>query len=151
MKEFLHGWRRKIGTVTLLMALAFTGAWLRGHRLTDVYSPGGTRTIIDSWTSSRDGIEWLRLKRPQPMTPNRSGWRTHAAGTTGSSVAGFIRSHEQTIDWRWGWLGFNFGESHASKPLAVRMQFLTIPYWSLVLPLTLLSAYLILLPPRKRV
>ena len=30
MGEFFHGWRRKTGCVTLLMALLAMGAWVRG-------------------------------------------------------------------------------------------------------------------------
>lgn len=30
MREFFHGWRRKAGCVTLVMALVFTAGWIRG-------------------------------------------------------------------------------------------------------------------------
>ncbi len=150
MLDFFHGWRRKVGVVTLVMALAFAGAWLRGHRVKDVYSTGGPRTVYETWSSSREGISWLRLTLQQPITSSTSGWRTYIVGTTGNSIEGFIRNQKQTVDWRWKWLGFDSGESHASKPISIQMTFFTIPYWSLVLPLTLISAYLILWKPGKR-
>ena len=39
---------------------------------------------------------------------------------------------------------------HHSLPPAVFADLYAIPYWSLILPLTLLSAYLILWPKQKR-
>ena len=35
MREFFHGWRRKVGCVTSLMALAFTAGWVRSCTSTD--------------------------------------------------------------------------------------------------------------------
>jgi hypothetical protein len=150
MREFFHGWRRKVGVLTLVMALAFAGAWLRGHRVKDVYSTRGPRTVCDTWSSSHEGIAWLRLRLQLPITISTPGWRTYTVGTTGKSVEGFFRNQKQAVDWRWKWLGFDFGQSQASQPIPLQMTFLTIPYWSLVLPPTLLSAYLILWKPRKR-
>jgi len=37
MRAFFSGWRRKIGCVTLLMALAFMGGWVRSLSDTDVF------------------------------------------------------------------------------------------------------------------
>ena len=36
MLIFFHGWRRKLGVVTLVIAFAFTGGWMRSPVVTDV-------------------------------------------------------------------------------------------------------------------
>jgi hypothetical protein len=44
MREFFKGWRRKAGTVLLLMAVAFTAVWVRSRSISDVLLvPIGTR------------------------------------------------------------------------------------------------------------
>lgn len=77
-----------------------------------------------------------------------------------------LRQYE--VDWQWRWSHFNFGAGKEPPPLpevfpweadrgrARKLQTLfdyrsvwAVPYWSLVLPLTLLSAYLILVQPKK--
>src|SRR5262249_20240049 len=35
MSTFFHGWKRKVGVVTLLVACAFAGAWVRGVTICD--------------------------------------------------------------------------------------------------------------------
>ena len=36
MDEFFRGWRRKIGLVSLMMALSFMGGWIRSFRHADI-------------------------------------------------------------------------------------------------------------------
>ena len=48
------------------------------------------------------------------------------------------------ILWTFEWCGFGCGESHLNH-----LQIWTIPYWSITIPLTALSAFLLLSKPRQ--
>src|SRR4051794_40257879 len=65
MGEFFKPWRRRIGVVTLLMALVFMGGWLRSHSFVDyVVFPGKIfpkGNSIFSCASSDRGLECQRL------------------------------------------------------------------------------------------
>lgn len=57
-----------------------------------------------------------------------------------------------TWEWRWNCCGFDFGR--ASDPSnrtlgGVQVSLWVIPYWSIVIPLTLFSVYLLLSKPRQ--
>ena len=39
MGDFFHGWRRKIGVVTLVMALVFVSGWVRSLCAEDICDP----------------------------------------------------------------------------------------------------------------
>jgi hypothetical protein len=54
--------------------------------------------------------------------------------------------------WRRQWCGFDFGECHhyGDALTGPSISFWIFPYWSVTLPPTLLSDYLILWPQRKQ-
>ncbi|MDB5346665.1 MAG: hypothetical protein JWP89_5042 [Schlesneria sp.] len=122
MHTFFHGWRRKAGLVTLVMALALTGMWIRSHDVwIAIWFPCG------SWhycLISADGnLSWCSLNKTD-----------------------FEQLLDDCMGGRYGFHGcgictslYRFGH-----------EIPTIPHWFLVIPLTLLSAYLILWKPLKR-
>lgn len=60
MQTIFHGWRRKAGIVTLLMALTVMGVWVRASILSDQIDiqMENRRHLI---ASMRDGIAWLSM------------------------------------------------------------------------------------------
>jgi hypothetical protein len=124
MHTFFHGWRRKLGIVTLVMTLAIMGLWARSYLVPEQFAGS-------VYVGSADGIVTFgqiveRLK--------------NVASTSGED------SYQ-------GWAGVGFGRTHYFiERLSVEliMDELSIPYWTFVLPLTVLSAYLILWKPRKQ-
>jgi hypothetical protein len=57
-------------------------------------------------------------------------------------------SNDDTIQWKRWFYGFEFGErSHASSMGTVHVTIWKVSYWSVVIPLTLLSAYFLLSKP----
>ena len=145
MREFFHGWRRKVGCVTLVMALVVFGAWMRSHHRFDcvfIHAPAATHAM-----KSEDGrVCWTR------MEPNSSPiWMTWESEKA---------SEWQTVEfYRQSYCGFTFG-TELSAVVSVRAgegftqhrwDFWVVPYWAIVMPLTLLSAYLIVWTPRPRV
>jgi hypothetical protein len=54
-----------------------------------------------------------------------------------------------TIDWRRRFFGFDFGEWHIERGGDNRFTFGIVPFWSIVLPLTALSAFLLIPKPKQ--
>lgn len=148
MREFFHGWRRKAGCVALVMACVLTTGWIRSQRefdcfaLTDnswvhiiVQSAGGRLTLFFNSLNSAPAVYWWHgeLSRDaEPIDPMED-----CVGCD--------------IEWRRDWTGFT-AVSYSVKDGAeiIRTLSFIFPYWSVVLPLTLLSAYLILWKTRKK-
>jgi hypothetical protein len=115
MGDFFHGWRRKIGVVTMLMALAFMTLWIRGYCEGDFIGfQNFTRTYFgfelasDSYSLALNTVDW-----PQ---------------TTHDDSSQFLSMMKQA----------------GCVLLTRRAQ---VPHWMLVIPLTLISAYLLLWKP----
>ncbi len=121
MREFFHGWRRKAGCVTLVMALTLTGIWVRSSIIIDevlVTWPGNRHNYLVSLPGRILLDFWDLEYAPETY------WIQHPCSLS-------------VINDRLNW----FEENHAT---------FDIPYWIITIPLTLLSAYLILWKPRKR-
>ena len=132
MGEFLKGWRRKVGCVTLVMALAFTMGWVRSVSVSEgavIQFPAWTHFLI----STGGHFSWMAnfpaSDRPVEETVDHS----------------FVYAE---IEWKWRcrWHGIDIGEGHL---MGFPLKAWVIPYWSIVIPLTLLSAYLLLSKPHN--
>ncbi len=142
MHTFFHGWRRKAGLVLLMMALMCAADWTQSHlggsltyltRTKRIVAMHGSVTLvvmdrgdqIKSWIKS--GMSAQKADAPVPAESRWSQkWqRTFAGVDLGSDVYG---NANQELD---------------------RATWYRVPYWSVVLFLTLLSAWLILWRPRK--
>jgi hypothetical protein len=103
MSEFFDGWRRKLGTVTLMMACVLMTGWLRG----------------------------------------RFGCDDNASIFVGESTyVGVVLCPYEILFHKFK----QFPESNMAPTRETVL--LIVPYWSVVNPLTLLSAYLLLSKPR---
>jgi hypothetical protein len=120
MKEFFDNWRRKAGIATLVMALAFMGGWLRSKVVED-----GARLSmaggIDCVVTSFAGKFHIEIYQRRHEWIKQNHWYSEPIGERQAYFA------QKGLDW-------------IPPP---------IPYWQIVTPLTLLSAYLILWKPRK--
>jgi hypothetical protein len=122
MHEFFNGWRRKAGCVTLMIALLFMGGWIRSTTDRDT-------AVIRTGTNSFFGFE------------SEDGSMRLAHFSSDHPVT-FFGNFEFESDLR----------SDALSLMAVvpsELRF-AVPYWSIAVPLTLLSAYLILWKPRPK-
>jgi hypothetical protein len=145
MDTLFQGWHRKAGCAALIMACVLTGRWIRSLSLEDevYFSLGKTTPVLLFSTqgyivwAKPVNVDWKDLKG-QP-----SRWRSSEFDPRlGSREPLFFQNPEFT--WRW-WI---YAVIEDIAPLR-RYRFLVISYWSLVVPLTLLSAYLLLWKPRK--
>jgi hypothetical protein len=143
MREFFKGWRRKTGCVTLAMACVFAAGMERTTRFDDRLR--ATFGNAHYCLVSRDGF--LRLSRYicHDAAPIRN-WESRLSNTGGSTDA----VDAAPIHWRWHceWYGFEIGSGHFRNE-TVPITAMGAPYYTAI-PLTLLSAYLLLSKPRPK-
>lgn len=157
MRDFFRGWRRKVGCVTLLIALMFMIVWGRSYFYEDHIWIAFSRERAIAVHTAVDRIaisgEWQEANGRQSVT---------AAGATmietkfdASKCFDWVAvptEHSADYDpwgvthWYWSWGRFGYGEWDDGT-LGFRM--LVVPYWILILPLSLLSGYLILWKPHR--
>jgi len=136
MGELFHGWRRKLGVVTLVMACVLMAGWIRSETIGDdiTFRLGKCGHEIRSERSRITSIStWVRDSR----------WLPENEWTTGFSP-------EVDSGSIWDRIGFlyNVCENNDADSNLSFQRLLMVPYWSIVIPLTLLSAYLLLGKPR---
>ncbi len=144
MSEFFKGWRRKAGLVVLLLACALMGAFLRSAAKYDVVWLEMDGTQYRLWSGgSSVAFVWSDV----PLGEVVAGWVLSDL----SEIVGFDRDpwFGYEVEWRWDGAGFHFGSGLYGGHGGSSVTSYRVPYWSLVLPLTLLSAWLILIKPRK--
>ena len=159
MREFFRGRRRKVGVVTLLMACMFTTGWVRSF--------GRQETIhICPWRSvfvvvSSDGnvgfaqccYDTHDVAISKSITLFRSSLKRFNVGWSTENI---LELHNQgewwtgsQSEWHWKLNGFCVGQaSHTTQSDEHDVSHLMFPYWSIVILLTALSAFLLLSKPR---
>jgi hypothetical protein len=150
MREFFRGWRRKVGMVTLLMALGFTGAWVRSLNIGDQFripSDDATHSCI---VSGHDGLVWFYFHETGRMHLSRSrNWYKSVKLMTRFYEDFFIKESNfidaDIIDWRVDFYGLCFAEGHRE---GFRKGIAIVPYRFIVIPLTAIAAFLLLSKPR---
>ncbi|MEI8383777.1 MAG: hypothetical protein WCJ09_26925 [Planctomycetota bacterium] len=132
MGDFFHGWRRKAGCVTLVMACVVMAMWVRSHNMVDgiTFSIGDRHHAIGSM---QHGIAWFGWDL---IHKDEWGFQSHSV-----DELGFQSMSLSMIVEEW---------NRSAQKAEANPNAWAIRYWSIVLPLTLLSAYLILWKPRKR-
>jgi hypothetical protein len=151
MPDYFKPWRRKIGMVTLAMACVFMMGWVRSFQIFDVFDiPGGN--VYNQILSCNSSLVWQSTG--SHFANNFTfDWRTeHAQGfltIAKHSELCKLRNHVDQMECRFNWMGFaSFDRLQTginAKPWKV-VWF--VPYWSIVIPLTLLSAWSLLSKPR---
>ena len=150
MREFFHDWRRKVGCGALVLACALAGMWVRSFRNNDEINIWSGHLQVDSLNSSPMGLCWMtkqHLPPNVPMLSGRFGW-----------IAFQSFRNDVCDPFRWStasehnqWFGFNSATATINPPDRGDLTIRIIPYWSVVLLLTILSAYLLLCKPRPKV
>ncbi|HEY4260326.1 MAG TPA: hypothetical protein VGM98_09200 [Schlesneria sp.] len=161
MREFFRGWRRKVGCVTLALACIVTSLWVRSlSRADDVFLPFGDQATIQlisqkSTLTVRKFVSRFRVGTAK-VGPDRIlllGVFPPTKSSTGNVALSADERNRSQLGTPYAWkfkvcgVGLATYEDH-QRPL--RVVIFTIPYWSIAIPLTLLSAYLILWKPRKQ-
>lgn len=126
MREFLHSWNRRAGCVTLVMALVVTGTWVRSLCCYDHvdFAIGDRQHIIYSLNGTISWWSW-------DLTGNRATRRTNGWGSM------FIPE------------GGGFSGTTLTPP-QYRPASTSFHYWTIAIPLTIVSAGLLRIQPRRR-
>jgi len=146
MSEFFRGWRRKIGFVTLVMALCFMAGWVRSLIIGDILR-FPVREITCQYASN-GGVFTIESLSPDGLQPARWLWNTTPVDHT--SEYDFF-SDGAEFDWLWvsgDFLCYNKKWKNPGTIPYVYSYCVAAPYWSITVPLTLISLWLLLSKPR---
>ena len=161
MREFLKPWRRKIGVCTLMLACVFAVGWVRNDSSRfDLFALNGK--TLRMMLASLDGrIEFFRSERKLPIRANlfemelgksHKGYFGMRYVNNGVMSYGLDPKYHD-IKWKWESIGIyaakGLTRNLAGGPNREFVEAVVIPYWFLVIPLTALSAYLLLSKPRQ--
>jgi len=168
MSEVFHGWRRAFGIVTLVISLVIMGGWVRSHLKRDVVVfvfESGEATIFN-FSSDQYGLGWVRVNSSCNSPPFSTKWIS--SPIDGSRPADPLKETtwlsptmvgsklvveenqllRSNLLCRWDCGGVHFGSKNA-KPALANLTAFYVPYWSITVPLTLISAFLLLSKPRQ--
>ncbi|MDB5343510.1 MAG: hypothetical protein JWP89_1887 [Schlesneria sp.] len=166
MYRFFHGWRRKAGGITLVMACVMMAGWVRSSVICEAFFLRTGKSSIDQFYSVRGQTWWIRLHEER-------GWLSHTRFYQSWTYAELRNCNLEDITWRctfgcpkitlvdvpanvpeeltWRWKVGEFEVGEFPEKLIGQKSYLIVPYWSITTPLALVSAYLILWKPRKPV
>ncbi len=147
MGDFFKPRRRKVGVVTLLMACVSMAAWVRSLSTYDSAMISNGDRSYHQLMSSPNWIGWTLIPCTKGAIPAviRRQYGCHSGDAYNLNSQGpytpfcMIYSHLESKG-----KGFNYVDSNEVNP------HLIIPYSSIVAPLTLLAAWLLLSKPRTR-
>ncbi len=147
MGDYFKPWRRKIGVLTLVLACVFAAGWVRSPFVQDTFIfPFGMPSSLMLVSGSDRLIMAMFHIETDEAIPTRL-WTSEKAST---------------MSWHWNFAGttlttsfpdhaFSVGDmDFGIRNTNVAAQWCQLPHWTLVVPLTLLSVYLLLSQPRKR-
>ncbi len=152
MANFFHGWRRKFGVVTLVLACVFAAGWLSTIRSPNCvhfvwqtsdktafrFGTRNSQLVINSIDAS------LSLYVSSGINQAIAVWKDPT-----TSTLNYPSQADNEIHWVFRFGGFDVGEYSQEDPFEFHFKTWRFPYWSIVIPLTLLSAYLLLSKPRS--
>lgn len=157
MREYWKPWRRRAGGVALTLACALAVGWMRSGMITDVLALPGTMRKNESMYSLalveifswKQSVVWERVVL-------ESGDDTSADFEPYPQWKSFSRDEdvdwevsELKLNWHLKRCGFSFASTSVDL-LGIRISVVIIPYWSLVIPVTAISVWLLLSRPRKK-
>jgi len=174
MGDFFRGWRRKVGVVTLMVALAFMTAWFRSIGVQEMFYLAKSDYNIARIVSTNASLVWERFQPEVPMfvvsgdscisvafensrdcvlsSPFNYTLDTTAEPTLAGPPWERPAFPPHPVVWSWQWYGFGQGGCHHTGYSGnARLALLRIPYWAIVLTFTLLSAFLLLSKPRSSI
>ena len=144
MSELIRGWRRKIGVVTLLIACVFMAGWVRNYFIRDsVNIPTGNSSSIEFIS----GYQCLNLVVMWSTIPDHemASFRIYhqkEEEEIGFHAGKFLFAGDNS-PFRPAWFSFS------NEVRTTSLMIFSLPYWSITIPLTLLSGWLLLSKPRQ--
>ena len=153
--RFLRVRRKKIGCITLLIACLLMCGWTRSTAVSDFLStnfPYGSGSGKQEILSTKGSLVWRKSSYDAkmdcglvPQIPGDSfSWGTHEVG----SMWGNRFLENPDVHWIWQFCGFGVGEvvlQYRRSFLVphIEARFVKVPYWAILLPLALISFFLL--------
>ena len=147
MGEYVKPWRRKIGVLTMVMSCAFLGLWVRSLCCSDSIIIPLPKYRIILFDSLRGRFYFQRVQSEQNLL-SKSVWTTLVPPRTERDVS--IDETYNTNEWRINFGLLEIGRWRNSQHRQTKLS-IVISYWSIVIPLTLFSAFLLLRKPRESI
>ncbi len=145
MGGFFHGWRRKIGLLTLMMACLFAAGWVRSLSTIDMLA-FPSRLMNYTFVSGEGsfgvtGNFVFNLRQLCREEYGRKFLRVKIEQTEKQT------SRDEFRSWKFEGAEFRLFRSTSESDGVVPM----VPYWSIVVPLTLISLLFLLSKPCKSI
>lgn len=142
MSTYFKPLRRKVGVATLMIACVLCLFWVRSFELHEELL-FVIRDGVDVVASGAGTVGFAKL------TPVPDGFRKTPA--IYSEPISATDNHDfywkqRNVQWRWTWGGFDFGTglvTNGTTADKIQIDRWAIPYWAIILPMTLLSAWLL--------
>lgn len=153
MVSYFKPLRRKLGVVILALACVFAAAWMRSRFMYDLLWICNSNTVfgVASMVGGLDFGTVMTIDEPDSW-----GWGANKLTVVDGKIvdpSGNLHDIDPwafdnfDIEWRRDWAGFHFG---VGTVLNQRHVDYMIPYWAIVIPLTTISAWLLLSKPRPK-
>ena len=151
MAEFFRGWKRKVGCVTLLMALMLVAGWVRSEAIRDFIMLDLNKSDGNwDWVySNRQRLFWQRTYDDPDYTRRMPYFKMQSLGIPHRSN---LDDHQNSMDYLYRKRFFGFELAWFSTYGSITQPYsrvIAVPYWSITIPLTSLSAWLLLSRSRK--
>ncbi len=140
--------RRKLGVVALLVACVFAVGWARSLKRDEVLNLNAHRSNFA--IRSFDGRIQFRRFGPNDAREFVS-WNSMPPPKERWMLAEYIVDDWRHFNLTWRndfFSSFHIGTGTHKRMSSRHLDLCTLPYWSIVIPLTLLSAWLLLSKPR---
>lgn len=151
MHSYFEGWKRKVGTLTLAMAILLLALWFRAQFIADQFTlPYSSSVPI--FSSNYRGFEWEYSLQPQ--TPYSFSW----AAISRTSLLDMeivrylnaeladkrVRQGDPEAFWKWEAFGIR------SERIVMNRR-TSVSHWVFIYPLAILSAWLLLSKSKSRI
>ena len=155
MMEFFRGWRRKVGCMTLTMALAFMAVWFRSQSIADEFSDDTN----DYWVVQTVGgyVVWWKERVDYTnfsgaidgMGVNGLTWKKRTIHEADTELANIFGDSARSVLFGLESATSRHGPTLGSSGIVITRTLWKLPLLWLVLPVTLFSAFLLLTKPGK--
>jgi len=152
MGGYFEPWRRKIGVMALVMALLAMGGWVRSVVNLDIVEfTTGDHSKVGLESGEQTICLFNCYSTNKTLNPRTIFWCSISFHDQPNARSSIVFSNEY---WRWQICGFgyqfNSWRNQSSIPSgAFKGDSIFFPYWSITIPPTLLSVYLLLTKPQK--
>ena len=145
MGEFFGPWKSRIGMFTLALACILMVGWVRSLSIKDEISLRTNPAVTHHFISNRCRLAWKTVTVDDPVSIR---FTTRFYFSTPAREELFYRGPRVDWIWRREFLGSEFGRFTPDGP-PWEEEIWIIPYWSAVVPLTLISVWFFISKSRR--